>query len=76
MGLDEAKKKGASWETIGDYVLELPDGAFCHVDGSCSSWISISRMSADLRRLRALDYIRVNYCMGLPEPPPPKLPAY
>src|SRR5262245_22898516 len=26
------------------------------------------------RRTAALDYIRKNFCMGLPEPPPPPLP--
>jgi hypothetical protein len=29
-----------------------------------------------IRRLDALDYIRKNFCMGLPEPPPPPRQAY
>jgi hypothetical protein len=29
-----------------------------------------------LRRLQALEYIRNNFCMGLPAPPPQPAPAY
>ena len=51
--------------------LTLRGGALCTIwaDGKsqCHSAVEIYTP----RQLRALDYIRANFCPGLPEPPPP-----
>ena len=66
-------------------TYEMPPGAWC--DGwydlsttppgkliKVDCWPGNSFTGAINRRLQALDYIRNNFCAGLPEPPPPPPP--
>jgi hypothetical protein len=65
--------------------FDLPKGAMMHPKANETEPLKIWSINMDhlsfggtkmLRRLDALDYIRKNFCMGLPEPPPRPVPAY
>jgi hypothetical protein len=73
----------------GRYQFDLPDETWCSYrqvieDGrvkllrgssTCSTGINFQLNAEWSRRIRALDYIRANYCPGQPEPAPrPRLP--
>ena len=72
----------------GTLVIDLPNETWCTakaqmtpegkidlVKGTTMCRTSVSMFGHDVdRRLAALDYIRANFCAGLPEPPPPPPP--
>ncbi len=57
-------------------AFNLPTDVMCYPnDASMSRWgrtctLQFSIGGNAFRRLKALDYIRDNFCMGQPEPPP------
>jgi hypothetical protein len=63
-------------------AFDLPTDAVCYPnDASMARWGRTCARQFTIggdvfRRLRALDYIRDNFCMGQPEPPPPPRQAY
>jgi hypothetical protein len=51
------------------FPLNASDKAVCNPDGECGVILKFRDVAHEFRRLRALQYIRANYCPGLPEPP-------
>lgn len=61
-----------------NFPLDAKNMTVCTIEGDCGALsFSIASHPADInyRRTQALQYIRDNYCAGLPEPPqPPRKP--
>jgi len=65
---------GRFWSQV--VLYDVPQEAMCSLKvNKCNSSIQFDQRSWP-RRATALDYIRANYCKGLPEPPPPPRQAY
>src|SRR5262245_41180467 len=74
-----------NWNRNGYLITGLVDGAICSSavrkdaseptgmsfpDKTCSGWFRNSPAGLGARQMHALQYIRDNFCMGLPQPQP------